>query len=350
MFVREMIRRILALVMSAFVLVSTLVPSFAMATPTSSQKQAQAREVARQVEALDDRLDIANENYNIANIAYNEAIGKRKAADTKLKKTEKRLNKVQLHLNTRATDMYRNGETGFADVLFGAKSFDEFAALWDLMNDLNRSDAANSIELKQLQTETEALRVELLDAEAESKAQNDKMKSIKAGAENDLAQRKAKLRGLEAEVAALQQAEAAAALRESQARAASSSYLSGGKTFPPPTRAARSEVVNIAKRYLGAPYRWGASGPNSFDCSGFTMFVFRQVGVSLPHSSRAQINSGQRVSRADLQPGDLVFFRNPIGHVGIYVGGGQMIHSPRTGDVVRYSPAFRRDYVGACRP
>ena len=323
-----------------------LAPSPAYARPTSSQKKAQAREVARQVEILDARLDTANENYNIANIAYNKAIDKRKKADSKLKKTEKRLDTVQLHLNTRATDMYRNGATGFADVIFGAKSFNEFAALWDLMNDLNRSDAASSAELKELRAQTVELREELLEAEEEAKAQNDKMKAIKSDAQHDLAQRKAKLRGLEAEVAAVQAAESAAAA----ARYRSSAYLSGGQQFPPPTRAPRSEVVNIAKRYLGARYVWGAAGPNTFDCSGFTMFVYRQVGVSLPHSSRAQIGSGQRVSRADLQPGDLVFFRNPIGHVGLYVGGGQMIHAPRSGDVVRYAPAFRRDYVGACRP
>jgi cell wall-associated NlpC family hydrolase len=125
---------------------------------------------------------------------------------------------------------------------------------------------------------------------------------------------------------------------------------SGNKTFPPPTRAPRSEVVNIAKRYLGAPYRWGASGPNAFDCSGFTSFVYRQVGVSLPRVSRAQINAGQRVSRSDLQPGDLVFFGSPIHHVGIYVGGNSYIHAPRSGDVVKISPLSRRDYAGACRP
>jgi len=346
MFARFLIRRIAALVMSALVLAAALVPSFAVARPTAAQKRAQANEVARQVEKLDARLDIANENYNVANIAYNKAIDKRKKADKKLKKTEKRLATVQTHLNTRATNMYRNGAAGFADVLLGAKSFNEFAALWDLMDDLNRSDAASSAELKELRTQTKVLRAELLDAEEESKVQNDKMKSIKAGAEKDLAERKAKLRGIEAEVAALQAQEAAAA----RARYSSAAYLAGGAQFPPPTRAARSEVVNIAKRYLGAPYRWGAAGPNSFDCSGFTMFVFRQVGVSLPHSSRAQINCGQRVSRADIQPGDLVFFRNPIGHVGLYVGGGMMIHAPRSGDVVRYAPAFRSDYVGACRP
>jgi cell wall-associated NlpC family hydrolase len=107
--------------------------------------------------------------------------------------------------------------------------------------------------------------------------------------------------------------------------------------------------VSIAKRYLGAPYVWAASGPNSFDCSGLTMFVYRQVGVSLPHSSRAQIYSGQRVSRSDLQPGDLVFFGSPIHHVGIYVGGGMMLHAPHTGAVVRIDP-MHSNFAGACRP
>ncbi|MBU4555818.1 MAG: C40 family peptidase, partial [Actinobacteria bacterium] len=75
-----------------------------------------------------------------------------------------------------------------------------------------------------------------------------------------------------------------------------------------------------------------------------------QVGVSLPHSSRAQINAGQRVSKSDLQPGDLVFFGSPIHHVGIYVGGGMYIHAPSTGDVVKISSVSRGDFAGACRP
>jgi len=108
--------------------------------------------------------------------------------------------------------------------------------------------------------------------------------------------------------------------------------------------------MSIARRYLGAPYRWAASGPNSFDCSGFTMFVYRQVGVSLPHSSRAQIHYGQRVSRGDLKPGDLVFFGSPIHHVGIYAGNNTYIHAPRTGDVVRFSSMNRSGYAGATRP
>jgi peptidoglycan DL-endopeptidase CwlO len=80
------------------------------------------------------------------------------------------------------------------------------------------------------------------------------------------------------------------------------------------------------------------------------VWSYARIGMSLPHSSRALIGCGQRVSKSNLQPGDLVFFGSPIHHVGIYIGGGMMIHAPHSGDVVKISPAFRSNYVGACRP
>src|SRR5258708_12001523 len=89
-------------------------------------------------------------------------------------------------------------------------------------------------------------------------------------------------------------------------------------------------------RYLGVPYVWGGESPSGFDCSGFVAYVYAQVGVSLPHYTGAQWNVGVPVSRGDLQPGDLVFF-DGLGHVGLYIGGDQFIHSPHTGDVVRIS-------------
>jgi peptidoglycan DL-endopeptidase CwlO len=109
--------------------------------------------------------------------------------------------------------------------------------------------------------------------------------------------------------------------------------------------------VAIAMRYLGVPYVWGGASPSGFDCSGLVMYVFAQVGVSLPHGSVAQYGYGVPVSRGDLQPGDLVFFYD-LGHVGIYVGGGQFIHAPHTGDVVKISSLsgyYASVYVGARR-
>ena len=97
-------------------------------------------------------------------------------------------------------------------------------------------------------------------------------------------------------------------------------------------------VLNLAYSKIGCPYVWGAEGPNSFDCSGFTSYVFRNaVGVSIPRTSSAQSGYGKTVSKSNLQPGDLVFFNTSgsgVSHVGIYVGGGNMIHSPSTGKTV----------------
>jgi hypothetical protein len=114
----------------------------------------------------------------------------------------------------------------------------------------------------------------------------------------------------------------------------------------------------LAQQYLGVPYVWGGSSPSQgFDCSGLAMFVYRQLGVALTHFTGAQWNEGAIVAPSDLQPGDLVFFDpGPLGpmHEGIYIGGGQFVQAPHTGDVVRISsltdPSYATRYLGAIRP
>jgi cell wall-associated NlpC family hydrolase len=120
-------------------------------------------------------------------------------------------------------------------------------------------------------------------------------------------------------------------------------------TVAPPSQ--YGGVVGIAMRYLGVPYVWGGASPSGFDCSGLVMYVYAQVGVSLPHYTGAQWNVGVAVSRDDLQPGDLVFF-DGLGHVGIYIGGNEFIHAPHTGTVVQISSMtgyYSYNYVGARR-
>ncbi|MGH2757982.1 MAG: C40 family peptidase [Actinomycetota bacterium] len=109
-------------------------------------------------------------------------------------------------------------------------------------------------------------------------------------------------------------------------------------------------VLSTAHALIGRPYRYGASGPGAFDCSGFTSYVWRTAGIELPHNSRAQFGSLPQVSVDSLQPGDLVFSGSGgIGHVGLYVGGGRMINAPQTGRSVEIEP-LRGNLIGAARP
>ncbi|HVL81923.1 MAG TPA: C40 family peptidase [Actinomycetota bacterium] len=115
---------------------------------------------------------------------------------------------------------------------------------------------------------------------------------------------------------------------------------------PPPAPTPAEIAIATAHHQLGKPYRYGSTGPNSFDCSGFTSYVWRAAGVELPRTSRAQFSGLPRVPLDQMQPGDLVY--SP-GHIGMYLGDGMMIHSPRTGRHVEISP-LHKNIIGAVRP
>ena len=104
------------------------------------------------------------------------------------------------------------------------------------------------------------------------------------------------------------------------------------------------DIVNEAKNHLNKPYKYGAAGPNSFDCSGLVVYVFGKFGISLPHGTKYLIGKGSKVgSKGELRAGDLIFPHS--GHVGIAMGDGNMIHAPHTGDVVRIAP-IKKFYAG----
>ncbi len=117
-----------------------------------------------------------------------------------------------------------------------------------------------------------------------------------------------------------------------------------------PASGGAATAIAAARSKLGSAYVWAAAGPSVFDCSGLTMYAWGKAGVSLPHSSALQMSSGRRVSASALQPGDLVFYGSPVHHVALYVGGGQVIHAPQTGDVVRYASVDMMSISGAVRP
>ena len=326
-----------------------LVLLFGVAAPVHAapvdDKRAQAAQIKTQIDALDEQVEIAAEDYNEARMRYDEVTAAVKKTEKRLGELTARQGELEGNLAVRVNGMYRQGPLGALEILLGATSFEEFAATWDLLQDMNTNDASRVAELKRTRAEVTTAQEELASQQAAVKAEYDTMKARKTAIEAQLAERQRLLSGIEAEIAAIVRQQEEAARRRAAASAPVTDYGN-------PTNAPKSEVVKIALSKLGSPYKYGAAGPNSFDCSGFTMWCYAQVGVSLPHSSRAQINSGQRVSKANLKPGDLVFFgQSRIHHVGLYIGGGNFVHSPHTGDVVKItSLASRSDYVGACRP
>lgn len=340
----------------------TLAIGLAAASPavaaTIAQKKAEADRVEAQVEALSDKAEIAAEKYNDARSRYNDLNSQVRSSNAKIKKLKSRTKVLQTHLDTRANDMYRNGPLGFMSVLFNVDDFEELDYTVRVLTDLNQSDASTVAELKKTKAEEAAANAKLVkaraDAEKQKKAMADNEKAVKAR----LADRNRVLEGLNAEVKALLAEKKAAdeaaaharylALQKRQRESGSDDSDSGGDA---PTSSKGAAAVYWAMKAIGKPYRWGGSGPDSFDCSGLTSWAYRKVGISLPHSSRAQISEGPRISKSNLEPGDLVFFGSPIHHVGMYVGGGDFIEAPSSGYRVRVvSLSRRRDYVGACRP
>lgn len=131
-----------------------------------------------------------------------------------------------------------------------------------------------------------------------------------------------------------------------------------GQTLTPPSasqvaamapNAAIATIIKTALAQVGKPYAWGAVGPNSFDCSGFTMFSYAAAGVSLPHTSAGQSQLGTTIDRAHLRPGDLIFFYTPISHVGLYIGNGMMVHARTFGSPVAVVPVDQSGYRFAKR-
>ena len=225
----------------------------------------------------------------------------------------------------------------------------------DTVNRVSEQDARIVNEVRTFRAEIKKREEALAEARAEQERVVAERADQKAAIERQLAERRQLLASIKSEIDRLQREEAARQARLEAAarnRIDSQPVSSGGGGGGGNPSGHYSGVVGIAMRYLGIPYQWGGASPSTgFDCSGFTMYVFAQVGVSLPHNAAMQYGMGSPVGREFLQPGDLVFF-NGLGHVGIYIGGNQMIHSPHTGDVVKISPLtgwYADTYVGARR-
>ena len=339
--------------------------SSATADPSISSKQGEARQVLAQIDRLDISLEHAVQAYDTANVKLAGIERDQKRARFELGVAKTSLRHAQAALSARIVAIYTSdNQNSTLEVLLGARSLDDLLNRIETVNRVSSQDAEVTREVATLKQTVLRRQAELRRAHAAQTKVVAERAAAKERIQSQLAQRRSLLSSIRSEIAKMQAAERArqAALAAqararlpAQTAAAQSSSAQNplgvaastpeGATSAPPSR--YGGVVGIAMRYLGTPYVWGGASPSGFDCSGFTMYVYAQVGVSLPHSSYAQYGMGVPVARSDLQPGDLVFFYG-LGHEGIYIGGGQYIHAPHTGDVVKIS-TIGSGYVGARR-
>ncbi|MQA09428.1 MAG: NlpC/P60 family protein [Pseudonocardiaceae bacterium] len=243
---------------------------------------------------------------------------------------------------------YRGHVDQLADASFQGARFNKLSALLtgeSAQDFLDRSSALNVLAsdkaeaLDRLSSAVDqASSAQQKAADAQRRAERAKNAAEKLT--KDIEKRKQELNDQIAEV------EEAAGLLSNEDQDSLSSPGDQGSFLAPP--GAAGEAMQAALNKRGSPYAWGATGPDSFDCSGLTSWAYEQAGVSIPRSSSAQSENGQPVDRSELQPGDLVFFGSPVHHVGIYVGDDQMVHAPTEGDVVKVAP-LQDDYSGARR-
>ena len=329
-----------------------------------ASKQAQAQSVLAQIHSLDASLEHAIEAYNLANEKLEAIRSDLRENRVDLAIAKGNLNRAQTALANRVVAIYTSGETDSTlDVLVGARSLADLVEGLEAVSRVSQQDTQVLTDVRRFRSEVQQRRAYLKHARAQQAELVAERAATKGSIESRLADRQRMLSSIRSEIAEIRAAEQrrqAELERQARARLAAPQPLIS--TFTAPVEQAPSVlpeappakyggVVGIAMQYLGIPYVYGGSTPSGFDCSGFVMYVYAQVGVSLPHNAAAQYGYGTPVDRSQLQPGDLVFF-NGLGHNGIYIGGGSFIHSPHTGDVVKISSLsgwYDSTWVGARR-
>ena len=351
----------------------------ASADPTIAQKQAQAQGVLDQIRGIDSQLAHAIEDYNLANVRLAKIEEELTENARHLQLAKSSLKGAQRHLSERLVSLYVNGDdTSAMEVLLGAESLDDLLNRLDAVERVSSQDARVLRQVEAFRREVQQRKVKLKQARVAQKREVAKRAARRAAIEGQLQERQSLLASIRNEIATLEAAEArrqarleaaarervAALSQQRQVQSLDTSAEPSAETEVAAAEAAAPEVagpapaaryggvVGIAMQYLGVPYVWGGASPSGFDCSGFSMYVYAKMGVSLPHHAASQYGLGTPVSKDQLQAGDLVFF-NGLGHMGIYIGGGQFIHAPHSGDVVKISSLsdswYARTWVGARR-
>lgn len=324
--------------------------SFSSAAP--SQREVQAAK--DRLEALNQDLELLVEEYNQARLKLQEVQERLTHVQQDATRAQAAADRAEQSLDENASHAYQ-GITSQFSVLFDATSLSDFSDRLEFIGNLAQADADLATEAELAKQQARWTAEELRAAIDERQAILDDLESKRDEIEARVDQARSLYDELNEKYHEAVAAARAAAAAEAAASDASPSSPSSTPTSdipaPPAPNGNVQAVLDAAYSVIGTPYQWGGSSPSTgFDCSGFTAWAWSHAGVYLPHSSAAQYSSLPHVSRDALQPGDLLFFYSPISHVGMYVGGGQMIHSPHTGSTVHVVSVYWESFVGAARP
>lgn len=311
-----------------------------------SQKQADLETLISELASMDVQAEIASQQYDQASDQLKQLTSRVKTVQGELKEAEQAYALQAEILGKRASSMYKDGTLSGVEVLLDSKSLDDFVARVKFLNTVGLADAS---EVDSLQAQKDQMEQQLLDlksAQQQAISLDFEMKARKIEVQLELDDRQKKLESTQSDLLAMLNTQAAH--RQTQESALLQQVLSGANKAG--IVATPGTPVETALAYYGVPYLWGGDKPSGFDCSGLVMYVFEQHGVQLPHYSGSQFQMGEKIDLADIKPNDVVFFGNPVHHVGLYAGGGYFIEAPFTGSYVRLTKlATRSDIAGVRR-
>ncbi len=309
---------------------SALFATHALATPVDDLRDEKA-EAQAELDNLEANLDSI-----IGNLAYLEA----ELVETgeKILKTREDLLKAQEQEETQYEDMklrivamYESGNGSLVQKILEADSMGDILVQAEYMQSINEYDRKKLAEYIENKNRIATMKEDLEGYQKTLIASQESYSSKKAQVENLIAQKSQEIDDYEDKIAD-------AVARAAASRVPTASGNITGNYTPPTNSGGGQPIVDEAYKYLGVPYVWGGASSSGVDCSGLVLLSHRAIGVSLPHYSGSIGSSGMRVpSMSQALPGDVVCY---VGHVGIYVGGGMMIHAPQTGDVVRVVPVY----------
>lgn len=341
-----------AAVLGASAALSGITPLKAFAV-TAAEKKAEAAAALDKIDAVSAKLEQAEYDYSVAAYEQSQAQAAMDEAQGRIDEATERISYLQDQLGTRAKSMYRTGSTSFLDLLLGATTFQAFTTNWGILNNMNESDAEMVQETKDLRVEVEQQKEEYVIQEKEAAKKAEEAEEVKNSTEALLAEMQATYDSLSAEAAELVAAEEAA--REAAAAANQGNGGNGTANVNTNKKPAQSntssgdnlpvigggDAVSRAWSCIGIPYVLGGGGPSSFDCSGFVSYCLtgrtgRVLGTTWSMAGYPNVSNPQA--------GDIVYWD---GHVGLYLGGGQMIHASLSqGRVVQASVSWCESALG----